>query len=346
MPDLESDYVVVGGGLSGCAIASRLRLSANKPEVILLEAGPHTDNPAASGFLSGLSLLGSDLDYAYQSQPVSNTHDRPHTLNAGKCLGGSSVLNYGGWLHADAADYDEWAETVGDPRWSYEGLKPWLRKAEEKTHVVSIGAAEEGKRQYRLRDPVKKAWAELGVAPNLKKEHGAIGGLTEMLENSREGQRQPSHVVYSLDGVKVLTNANVHRVTFSGDKADGVELDDGRKITARKEVIICAGAYHSPQLLQVRSLSDAIHFASYPFVQNIVVQCNWGRWYQLTCRTGCSLGLVQLLSSRSTTSPSCTARSTWVRTCMTILLYTSPSGCEMPPRAMPWGTRPGDRTQR
>lgn len=110
----------------------------------------------------------------------------------------------------------------GTPRWSYEGLKPWLRKAEEKSHVVSIGAAEEGKRQYRLRDPVKKAWAELGVTPNLKKEHGAIGGLTEMLENSREGQRQPSHVV------------------------------------------------------------------SYPFVQNIVVHCNWGRWYQLTGRTGCT----------------------------------------------------------
>lgn len=251
MSNLEADYVVVGGGLTGCVIASRLSQSANKPEVILLEAGPHTDNPAASGFLSGLSLLGSDLDYAYQSQPVPNTYGRPHTLNAGKCLGGGSVLNYGGWLQADAADYDEWAETVGDSRWSYKGLKPYLRKAEEATHIVPISVAEGGQRQYRLRGPVKEAWTELGVTPNVEKEHGAIGGLNEMRENSREGLRQPSHVVYALDGVKLLTNATVERITFSGNKATGVEWDDGRKITARKEVIICAGAYHSPQLLQV-----------------------------------------------------------------------------------------------
>lgn len=245
----EADYIVVGGGLTGCVIASRLRQSAIKPEVVLIEAGPDTDNPAASGFLSGLSLQGSDLDYAYQSQPVPSTHGRTHTLNAGKCLGGGSVLNYGGWLHADAADYDEWAETVADPRWGYEGLKSWLRKAEETTHVLSVGEAEGGKRQYRLRDPVKQAWIELGVTPNLQKEHGAIGGLTEMLENSDEGKRQPSHVVYSLDGVEVLTNTTVNRIKFSGNKADGVELNDGRKVTARREVIICAGAYHSPQLL-------------------------------------------------------------------------------------------------
>lgn len=251
MSDLEADYVVVGGGLTGCVIASRLRQSASKPEVVLLEAGPHTDNPAVTGFLSGLSLLGSDLDYAYQSQPVPNTHGRPHALNAGKCLGGGSVLNFGGWLHADAADYDEWAETVADARWSYEGLKPWLRKAEESTNVVPISAAEDGQRQYRLRGPVKEAWAELGVTPNLQKEHGAIGGMTEMLENSREGLRQPSHVVYSLDGVKVLTNATVQRIIFTGDAATGVEWNEGRKVTARKEVIICAGAYRSPHLLQV-----------------------------------------------------------------------------------------------
>lgn len=165
MSDLEADYVVVGGGLAGCVIASRLRQSGNKPEVVLLEAGPDTDDPAAFGFLSGLSLLGSDLDYTYQSQPVPSTYDRQHTLNAGKCLGGGSVLNYGGWLPADPSDYNEWAGLVSDARWSYEGLKPWLRKAEETTNVVPISAAEGGERQYRLRGPVKEAWIELGITP-------------------------------------------------------------------------------------------------------------------------------------------------------------------------------------
>lgn len=121
-----------------------------------------------------------------------------------------------------------------------------------------------GQRQYRLRGPVKDAWTELGVSPNLQRERGAIGGLTEMRENSREGMRQPSHLVYSLDGVKVLTNAAVQRITLSGKTARVVELNDGRKITARKEVIICAGAYHSPQLLQV------YHFSYLVFLRTVL----------------------------------------------------------------------------
>lgn len=308
MTHLEADYIVVGGGLTGCVIASRLRQSANKPEVVLLEAGPDTDNPAAAGFLSGLSLLGSNLDYAYQSQPVPNTYGRPHTLNAGKCLGGGSVLNYGGWLHADAADYDEWADTVADSRWSYEGLKPWLRKAEEATQVVPIGAAEGGERQYRLRGPVKEAWTELGVTPNLGRENGSIVGLTEMRENSREGLRQPSHVVYSLDGVKVLTNATVQRIIFSGNTATGVEWKDGRKITARKEVIICAGAYRSPQLLQVHSPLYAVILGS--FLESRTGYQTPDTAIQLTACIGCFLASAQLLSSRSIAFPSCTTPST------------------------------------
>ncbi|CAN8098454.1 unnamed protein product [Discula destructiva] len=170
-------------------------------------------------------------------------------LNAGKCLGGDGMLNFGGWLHADACDYDEWADTVISARWSYKGLKPWLHKAQEVMHVVSVGEAEGGQRAYRLRGPVKDAWAELGISHNQEKETGAIGGLIEMRENSREGMRQPSHVVYALDRVNVITNTVVKRINFSGITATGVECNDGRSITARKEVIVCAGTYRTPQLL-------------------------------------------------------------------------------------------------
>ncbi|KAJ4396914.1 hypothetical protein N0V93_001136 [Gnomoniopsis smithogilvyi] len=263
MAGLVADYIFVGGGLTGCVVASRLRQSAIEPDVVLLEAGPDTDNPAATGFLSGLSLLGSDIDYTYQSQPVQSTHGRRHTLNAGKCLGGGSILNYGGWLPADAADYDEWADTVQDPRWSYKGLSPWLRKAEEMMHVVSIEAAEGGQRKYRLRDAVKEAWTELSVTPNQSRERGAIGGLAEMRENSRDGMRQPSQMVYSLDGVKVLTNAMVQRIIFSENKACGVALNDHMKISARKEVIICAGAYRTPQLLMLSGIGPSAELTRY-----------------------------------------------------------------------------------
>ncbi|RWA09196.1 hypothetical protein EKO27_g5909 [Xylaria grammica] len=229
-----ADYIVVGGGLTGCLIASRLSQSPKTPVVILLEAGSDpSGNTAATGFLTGLSLLGSEFDYRYQSEPVANTANRVHHFNLGKALGGGSLLNYGGWLRADSADYDEWAEIVGDKRWSWEGFKPWFRKTEHfyaldadadehgfdgPMYVTSVSAAESGERKYPLREPVRQGWSELGVLPNLEKRH-------------------------------VLTNTAVNKVTFTDGVANGVVLHDGRKIAARKEVIICAGAYGTPQIL-------------------------------------------------------------------------------------------------
>ncbi|KAJ3580558.1 hypothetical protein NPX13_g13 [Xylaria arbuscula] len=278
MGDFVADYIIVGGGLTGCAIASRLSTSDKKPEVILLEAGPDaSDNPVTAGFLSGLTLLGGELDYAYSSEPVTDTANRAHQLNAGKVLGGGSVLNFGGWLRADAADYDQWAEVAGDKRWSYEGLRPWLIKTEcyddaqaashrgidGPMHVTPISKAESGARKYPLRETVKQAWAELGVLINSDKASGSRAGLSEMHVNSYNGLRQPSNKAYSLDNVRVFTNTMVHRITFDGNKATGVELADDRRITARKEVILSAGSYHTPQILMLSGIGPSATLSEY-----------------------------------------------------------------------------------
>ncbi|KAM7220974.1 hypothetical protein V8F06_003698 [Rhypophila decipiens] len=273
----EADYIVIGGGLTGCVVASRL--SESNKSVILIEAGPDPDgNEAARGILSGLSLQGSDLDYAYQSEPEPNTAGRVHTLAAGKVLGGGSVLNYGGWLRADKNDYDDWGNLVGDERWSYRGILPWLRKLETfhvrygegvdeeehgvdgPMHVFPISASESttGGRNYPLREPVKKAWMELGIAPNIGKKGGSIRGITEMCENTDpNGMRQPSQSVYPLNMVQVLTNTSVAKVIFSGTTATGVELVDGTKITANKEVILAAGVYRTPQILMLSGIGPS-----------------------------------------------------------------------------------------
>ncbi|KAI2619895.1 choline dehydrogenase [Hypoxylon sp. NC1633] len=270
MATLSADYIVVGGGLTGCPIASRLSQSDEKPEVILLEAGADpSSNPAVSGFLSGLSLQGGEYDYCDKTEPVPNTANRVHPTSAGKVLGGGSILNYGGWLRADAADYDEWADVAKDKRWSYEGLKPWFCKTEHfrgtgaeaddhgldgPMHVTSISASESGERKYPLRENVKQSWVELGVSYNPQKKHGSATGLAEMYENARNGMRQPSYKAYPLDDVNVFTNTVVQRITFSGTTATGVELVDGRTITARKEVIVCAGAHRTPQVLMLSGI--------------------------------------------------------------------------------------------
>ncbi|KAH7303667.1 hypothetical protein B0I35DRAFT_446387 [Stachybotrys elegans] len=270
MDNITADYVVVGGGLTGCVVASRLRQRNGQPSVILLEAGlDPSGNPAAAGLLGGLSLQGGELDYAYQSDPEPNTVNRVHTLNAGKVLGGGSILNYGGWLRADAADYNDWAEIVADHRWSYQGLKPWFRKTERYAdpqadpdergfdgamHISPISASESGERKYPLREHTKRAWLELGVPENTRRKNGSTRGLAEMVENSHKGMRQPAQASYPLDGVQILLQTLVQRVTFSGSVATGVELADGCIISARKEVILCAGAYRTPQLLMLSGI--------------------------------------------------------------------------------------------
>ncbi|KAI0838782.1 GMC oxidoreductase [Hypoxylon sp. FL0890] len=255
MANLIADYVVVGGGLAGCVIASRL--SQKDKDVILLEAGPDpTGNPATEFFLSGLSLQGGELDYAYPSEPVATTANRVHYLSAGKGLGGETVINFGGWLRGDAADYDEWAEVAGDKRWSYEGLKPWFVKSETfydsgadpqehgfegPMYVISIAAAEEGQRKYPLRETVKNAWAKLGVPHNRDRKNGASVGLNEMHENcSKTGRRQPSYVAYPLDHVKVFTNTPVYR-----------------------EVIVSAGAYQTPKILILSGIGPSADLAEH-----------------------------------------------------------------------------------
>lgn len=267
--DLTADYVVVGGGLTGCVVASRL--SRSGASVVLLEAGTDpAGNAATQFFLTGLSLTGSSLDYLYPTEPVASTADRVHRLPAGKALGGGTVLNFGGWLRGDAKDYDEWASLVGDSRWSYAGLRKWFTKTERfhdkdadgdehgfdgPMHVTSITA----QRQYPLSKTVLEAWRELGVPENFDRKGGASAGVYPMHENSDpDGARQPANVVYPLTEAKVLTEAPVHRVLWDEkNKAVGVELVDGRKVSATKEVILAAGSYQTPKILMLSGVGPA-----------------------------------------------------------------------------------------
>ena len=273
MVDSTADFIIVGGGLTGCVVASLLSQSPTKPSVILIEAGPSpTSYPAASGVLSGTTLIGGDLDYSYMSEPTPSTEGRKHVLPAGKTLGGGSIINFGSWLRADAEDYNDWADLVVDRKWSYEGLKPWLCKSETchdihadsdssgirgPVQVHSVSGVEGGMCRYPLREAVKEAWLEMGSSLNLSKANGRINGLAEMRENSVDGLRQPSFSSYPLDKVQVILDTLVHKVTVANAAATGVELVGGRQLTARKEVILCGGSYRTPQTLMLSGIGPA-----------------------------------------------------------------------------------------
>lgn len=121
----EADYIIVGGGLTGCAVASRLKQGNPSLDVLILEAGVDpAGDPNTTSFAGTFDLLDSDLDWAYTTVPQTNIQNRVHTIHAGKALGGGSVINLGGWARGNASDYDQWAKTVGDDRWSYKFGNP------------------------------------------------------------------------------------------------------------------------------------------------------------------------------------------------------------------------------
>ena len=283
MPDSTADYIIVGGGLTGCAIAARLHQSDSSLDVLVLEAGTDaSDNPQTKDPAGAFALAGSELDYNYTTTPQPNTNDRTHNITAGKVLGGSSILNYGVWARGDALDYDQWATIVGDERWSYKGFLPFLKKAERHFNarnnseyrgsdgpirVISV-AESIPKNEYGLREPLRAAWEELGLRTNPDGDCGALAGICELLESWTDGKRQASCTAYGLRASNVVLGAQAHKVVFTRDNEDcynatGVLLTDGRQFKARREIILSAGTIGTPQILMLSGIGPGPLLSQY-----------------------------------------------------------------------------------
>ncbi|KAL4886220.1 hypothetical protein BJY04DRAFT_229338 [Aspergillus karnatakaensis] len=273
MASSEVDYIIVGGGLTGCVVASRLKQRNPSLEVLLIEAGVDpSGNPDVQKFTSLFSLLGSDLDWEYPTTAQSNTGNRIHPVHAGKALGGGTTINFGGWSRGDAADYDLWARTVDDQRWRYKGLLPYFRRSESffdrtadhqqhgfegPVRVTSVGARDPNQ-HYPLREPLKDAWIEIGEPYNPTAADGRLSGVVEFLE-TWQGNRQTAYHAYGLDRGQVqrICGASVHRIEFTGTVASAALLTDGRRFAARKEIILAAGALRTPQILMLSGIGPA-----------------------------------------------------------------------------------------
>ncbi|PWY87046.1 glucose dehydrogenase [Aspergillus sclerotioniger CBS 115572] len=271
----QFDYIIVGGGTAGCVLASRLKQDNPSLSILLIEAGPDaSSHPLVPDGSKATQLLGSELDWSYKTVPQKHLDDRVLSNHAGKALGGSTAINSGGWMRGAREDYDLWASLVGDRQWSYQGLLPYFRKLEShfdshadpeihgfkgpiKTESVSYTG-----RKYPLRQPVQAAWNAVGVTYNPDINSGNPYGLVEVVENRVGGIRQMSSTVYPLD-VIIMTETFVKRVLVEerhGRKiAIGVELeDDGQsRIITRREVIVSAGAYRTPQLMMLSGIGPS-----------------------------------------------------------------------------------------
>jgi choline dehydrogenase len=265
------DYVIVGAGSAGCVLASRL---SEDPEtsVLLLEAGPPDVNQNIHVPLGYLSLARTEVDWDYASAPEPNCDNRRVALPRGKVLGGSSSINAMVYIRGNRRDYDEW----GVPGWAWDDLFPYFLKAEDNERGVSEWHAVGGPlpvSDQRSGNKITPAFVEAGVEAGLARNEDFNGaeqdGVGMYQLTQRGGMRASAAVAYlhpasERPNLTVMPYMHVNRVLFDGSRAVGVEasrLGEAQELRAEREVILCGGAYNSPQLLMLSGVGPAEHLA-------------------------------------------------------------------------------------
>jgi choline dehydrogenase len=268
------DYVIVGAGSAGCVVANRL---GEDPDVrvAVIEAGPPDDHPNIHmPFAFGLNLT-SDWDWALFSEPEPGLDHRRNYLPRGRVLGGSSSLNAMIYIRGNPADYDEWA-AMGNAGWGYEDVLPYFRRAEDNERGANryhgVGgplAVSESRSMHPIVESFVAACEQVGIPRNDDLNGATQEGAGRFQVTQRDGRRCSTAVAYlhpaaERGNVEVLTDTRVYRILFEGTRAVGVEVIRGGRIEtirAEREVILCAGAYHSPQVLMLSGVGPAEGFA-------------------------------------------------------------------------------------
>jgi choline dehydrogenase-like flavoprotein len=254
---MQCDYVVVGTGSAGSVVANRLSADS-RVEVVVLEAGPMDDDKFVHIPAAFSKLFRSPMDWDYLTEPQKEVGGREIYWPRGKVLGGSSSMNAMMWVPGFPADYDEWAEHAGQD-WDYAHLKPYLDRAENGALVIS---------EQRSPRASTSAWlraAEQAGYNLTSPDAPMLDGFCQTAVTQRRGARWSCADAYLKPvlyrrNLRLRTNAMVRRVLIGGGRAVGVEFDDadGRRQTvwASREVILCAGAVNTPQLLMLSGIGD------------------------------------------------------------------------------------------
>lgn len=273
---LAADYVVVGAGSAGAALAARLSEDPTVT-VLLLEAGPPDTAPELHVPAAFSTLFRGRYDWNYDTVPQPQLENRTVYWPRGKTLGGSSSLNAMMWIRGFAADYDGWAEVAGEG-WSWSVLAPLFVRAEATQDATDPTQGRTGAQPVEhQRDPRAHTAAFLRAARELQHPVTPANlpdrqGFSQTMVTQHRGSRASTADAYlrparGRRNLRVVTGALVRRVTFddpvSGDapsRATGVYVDIAgitRHARAHREVILCGGAINTPQLLQLSGIGDA-----------------------------------------------------------------------------------------
>jgi choline dehydrogenase len=311
---IEADFIVIGAGSAGCAVAARLSEDPSV-RVALLEAGGADTNRwihIPLGF--GKTFADPSVNWCYETEPDPGAAGRKVFWPRGKVLGGSSSINGMVYIRGQAEDFDHWRQ-LGNSGWSSADVLPYFKRAEHQVrgadefHGSGGPLAVSDVAPHPICEAFIQSALDLGFPRNDDFNGASQDGVGYHQTTTRQGRRCSTAVGYlrpamGRPNLRVVTEALAEKILFDGRCAVGVSFRRGGETWtahATREVILCGGAINSPQLLMLSGIGPQEHLAALgiPVVQALAgvgqsLQDHYSAPIKLKCRLPVTVNDVML----------------------------------------------------